>query len=532
MFLFGNKGLRSRLRPVILVVDKKTTRRRRILTANPEDIVAQAKEKFSSLVNMALRSDVAICMRELEQTIMSDVLELGRLLVATVLAVQAPTHKHESALHRDGAVLPYHSERIGHYQTIFGTVPFSRSYYWSSGPGHYEMDAILNLPPTGPSDFLRMFLERLSLSMSYEESSNLVAEYFPVSKSTRCVQELFEMDSQDATDYYAQSPKPTVAVGETILVVQADCKGVPVVRVASQDDAAPVESVLPGKLKGPPKREGKKKMATVVAVATYAPIERTADQIVDSLFEKKSYQPAPSGHSFKRVWATMQGKEAAVAQSRTFVGQVLGALIMHRVLLTDGEVALKRRFGEAYPDYTHVLDLLHALSYLWLAAEAKFGAKSGAATGWVRAATLRLLQGGAPGVVDELYGWAESTEIASKFQPIEKAAWYLDSNLSSMRYDEYLAKGWPIATGMIEGACRHVVKDRCERSGQRWTEAGVEGMLRLRCVEENGDWGAYHEYRIRQRQRRVHGRNPQPPATKSSEDVYRFKTEIQFATAA
>jgi len=76
-------------------------------------------------------------------------------------------------------------------------------------------------------------------------------------------------------------------------------------------------------------------------------------------------------------------------------------------------------------------------------------------------------------------------------KPIERSAGYFEKNIQAMKYDEYLAKGWPIATGIIEGACRHVVKDRCERSGMRWTEQGVEAFLRLRCIHQNGDWEAY-----------------------------------------
>ncbi len=68
-----------------------------------------------------------------------------------------------------------------------------------------------------------------------------------------------------------------------------------------------------------------------------------------------------------------------------------------------------------------------------------------------------------------------------------------------MAYATYLARGWPIATGVIEGACRHLVKDRCELSGMRWTLAGAEALLHVRCVHENGDWDAYHAFRRRQR---------------------------------
>ncbi|MBF0235088.1 MAG: hypothetical protein HQK65_18950 [Desulfamplus sp.] len=74
-----------------------------------------------------------------------------------------------------------------------------------------------------------------------------------------------------------------------------------------------------------------------------------------------------------------------------------------------------------------------------------------------------------------------------------------------MDYQTYLANGWPIASGVIEGACRHFVKDRCELSGMRWNQDGAENLFRLRAVAENGDWDNYHKYRRQQRHIRLYG---------------------------
>ena len=68
----------------------------------------------------------------------------------------------------------------------------------------------------------------------------------------------------------------------------------------------------------------------------------------------------------------------------------------------------------------------------------------------------------------------------------------------------YLANGWPMASGVIEGACRHLVKDRMELSGMRWTQEGAEQLLHLRSVAENGEWDAYHHFRRRQRHTRLY----------------------------
>ena len=65
-----------------------------------------------------------------------------------------------------------------------------------------------------------------------------------------------------------------------------------------------------------------------------------------------------------------------------------------------------------------------------------------------------------------------------------------------MRYHEYLAAGYPIASGAIEGACRHLVKDRMERAGMHWTVAGAQAMLEVRSLAISGQWEEYQQYRI------------------------------------
>ena len=73
-----------------------------------------------------------------------------------------------------------------------------------------------------------------------------------------------------------------------------------------------------------------------------------------------------------------------------------------------------------------------------------------------------------------------------------------------MRYDKYLRKGYPIATGVIEGACRHYVKDRMERSGMRWRRPGAQAMLNVRAVLLSSYWDDFHLWRINRQQQRLH----------------------------
>lgn len=108
-------------------------------------------------------------------------------------------------------------------------------------------------------------------------------------------------------------------------------------------------------------------------------------------------------------------------------------------------------------------------------------------------------------MIDEFRQMAQESQYSTIQQAqLSKTANYFDRNLPYMHYDTYLNNGWPIASGVIEGDCRHFVKDRCELSGIRWDRSGVENLLRLRAVAENDDWDDYHHFRQRQRHLRLY----------------------------
>jgi len=118
--------------------------------------------------------------------------------------------------------------------------------------------------------------------------------------------------------------------------------------------------------------------------------------------------------------------------------------------------------------------------------------------------TLRILSGETQQLIDEFLNIAKkSTTTAPQKEQLKKTAEYFKRNLPFMEYSTFLANGWPIASGVIEGACRHFVKDRCELSGMRWNQDGAEN-LPLRQAE-NGDWDNYHKYRREQRHIRLYG---------------------------
>ena len=149
------------------------------------------------------------------------------------------------------------------------------------------------------------------------------------------------------------------------------------------------------------------------------------------------------------------------------------------------------------------MDFIHANEYLWDVANCLFDEKNPQRTAWVEARTLKMLSGETEQVITEFCTLASKATPAQR-RDLEKAANYFERNLPYMAYNHYLAQGWPIASGVIEGACRHLVKDRFELSGMRWTQTGAENLLRLRAVSENGDWDDYHQFRKQSRHLRLY----------------------------
>ena len=158
------------------------------------------------------------------------------------------------------------------------------------------------------------------------------------------------------------------------------------------------------------------------------------------------------------------------------------------------------------PQFTLVLDIIHAIEYLWEAANRLHGEKSPKRDPWVKARVLAMLSGQTDPIIAELTALAQApTCKKGARQALLSAVRYYARNRAYMHYDVYLGQGWPIGTGVIEGACRHLVKDRCELSGMRWSVAGAEALLHLRSVSENDDWDAFEAFRQEQRRQQLYG---------------------------
>jgi hypothetical protein len=470
------------------------------MSTNSQEIVQQVRTEFEALItNMILSTpQQTLTADRMERNLWKCMLQLGRGLIAAFLVHRAEEVAPPNVTHNEAAPLPYHDQVERSYHCVFGKIRFARRYYYRPGQGAFPADADLNLPTNACSDMVREWQERLGAYLPYTEANSILESFLGHAFSNRALQEALEQDAEQVLAFYEQADPHLPDPNATILVVQADGKGVPLVKQGALH--APVR---PGKGAKPGKKE-----AVVTSVYTLVPAPRTPESVVTSLFHPEiQTSPLPrSGPHNKWLWATLEGKSAALVVTAEQVRRREGTHLRTRVALTDGAEALQSRVLTQFPDFTLVLDFIHADEYLWKAANALLGETDEQRAAWVEARTLQMLCGQSAAVITDLNVLAARQETSKTArQVLLSVAGYYERNQAYMHYDRYLAAGWPIASGVIEGACRHLVKDRCELSGMRWTQAGAEALLRLRSVAENGDWESFHAYRRRQRQLRVYG---------------------------
>jgi hypothetical protein len=385
-------------------------------------------------------------------------------------------------------------------KTLFGPIHIDRIGYGRDGvPSIHPLDEALQLPARSFSYELQKHLVRAAIQGPFQESIDRIQDMSSLLVPKRSVEEIVQEAAQDFDAFYCQRvPEPWQQTA-SILVVAVDGKGIPLVRPNRSPRS--IRSA-----KGP--KPGGKKMATVAAVFTRAPWIRTPDQVVQSLFRTttatKADPPAPRPEQ-KRVWASL------VKSKTDVIEEVFQEIVRRdpdsqkiRVALTDGERALQI-LVEKKLQVTLVLDLLHVLDRVWQAAHVFHDEGSPEAEIWARLACARILEGNVCQVIKGLRQTVTKRKLlGAKRDILLCVAGYFDNNQQHMRYNEYLALGLPIASGSVEGACKHLIKDRLERAGMRWTELMAEAVVRLRAIYLSGDFDSYWPFHIRQDQKRIY----------------------------
>jgi hypothetical protein len=407
-------------------------------------------------------------------------------------------------------------------ETRFGEVMVRRRGYGARGlESVFPLDAELNLPPDKYSHGLCEQLVEEVIGGSFDDAVAHLDRLGGGRMGKRQAEEVSVHVSQDFDAFYRRPLEEALTdpgAEEKILVISADGKGIVMhpegLREATRAASQRAERKQRTRL-SPGEKSHRKRMATVVSVYEIECYPRTAEQILDPEKMPGGKRPQPC---CKRTWARVEDDQ------KTVIEQGFEEAIrrdpeqrMRWVVLTDGQDDLLRQVYAAAKRYkveiTLVQDFVHVLEYLWKAGHALHPDQPEERESWVLDRAKAVLEGRAQDVAVGLRRAATRAQLSqSERQPVDKAADYIENNQTRLQYDLALAEGLPIATGVIEGACRHLVKDRMDITGARWGLKRAEAILKLRSLKVSGDLTDYMEFHFRQEQQRNYPGPPIPEA--------------------
>lgn len=440
-------------------------------------------------------------------------LDLGRQAVELFLAACGTGDLGEAFTLPDGQPLRRLEQTHDRELTsVFGTFTLERTCYGSRAGQKIDfvpLDNRLALPEGKFSYLLQDWDLLLSTEHPFAKVVDVLERILGLTQHVDSLERLSRRAARPVEPFRQSLPVPEPATEGAVVVQSADGKGIPMRRPA---DAPPVRNH--DRKRGP--KKDRKRKAIVGTVYTVARYVRRPEQIVEALFRAPG-QPRLDGERprpcHKRVCARLndytdeQGvPHHGLVEVFCWMTKQLRARnpepCKEVVNLFDGEEQLWEMAAAFRPvedtgGTTDILDLLHVTPRLWQAARLFHAAESDEALEMVRERTLRVLRGEVGSVVRGLRRMGSQHGLkGAKVKELATLCGYLEKNRERMRYDEYLAKGYPIASGVIEGACRHYVKDRLERTGMSWVKPGAQAMLELRSTALNGDWDAFMTFRI------------------------------------
>jgi hypothetical protein len=458
---------------------------------------------------------------DVERGIWTRILALGRQALELFFKIQGTGDLGETVTLPDTRTmhrLPDTHARA--YRSVFGDFTLRRTVYGTRVGQKIEfvpLDARLQLPASDYSYLLQQWDQALGCESAFARVGVTLFDILGLKQSTDSLERMNRQMAEAIHSFRIARPVPSAAEEREVMVVQADGKGVVMRRPADEP------KIHAHRTKG--QKANQKRMAAVGTIYSVGRVVRTPADVVASLFRDPatdrpvptSTRPRPVG---KHVWASLTYEEDGIIVPGTdLVFAWLSGELRRRnpdshrevVYLMDGQEALweARRAYLPGTNAVEILDLLRVTPRLWAAAHLFYREGSADAVAFVRERLDRVLRGQVLSVVRGLRRMGTQRRLGgAKRKRLRTICGYLSKNAERMRYEEYLSKGYPIASGVIEGACRHYVKDRLERAGMHWTRKGAQAMLDVRSEFLNGDWEAFQQFRIERETKRLYPQRP------------------------
>jgi hypothetical protein len=402
-----------------------------------------------------------------------------------------------------------HNRALG---TLFGDVRVTRkAYRRRDAENLHPADGVLNLPREKYSHGVRKVAALEAARGSYEDAAAAIQRRTGDRVGKLQIEQMVARAAVDVDDYYRITSREPCAAND-VLVISCDGKGIVMkpeaLRELTQQAAAREDHKLRTRLsKG--EKSNSKRMAEVGCVYDIAPVPRTPEDIVASTTDGAAKPETPKARG---KWLTASVVDDAATVIAMLFDEAERRDPEHQrkwVALVDGNnhqiARIKAEARRRGVTVGIVIDIVHVIEYLWKAAWALHAEGDPVAERWVGNKLGEVLRGNAGLVAAAMRRSATRRGMTGDARKnVEVCATYLRNKSAYMAYAGVLAAGWPIATGVIEGACRHLVKDRMDITGARWGLLGAEAVLKLRAVLANGDFDEYWRFHCIREQRRNH----------------------------
>lgn len=485
----------------------------------PLDFFEAVERKFSDLLTLLqTRKTQVMKLSDLEKMIETEGREVLRLLLQAHVDSRGDGSIGQSVEGSDGTIRTH--RRIGKRQikSIFGTIELKRMGYGKETvESLFPKDGHLNLPKTSYSHELQRRVAAEVLRGSFDDAVEAVCESTGVAIPKQQVEHITVCAAADFEAFYEQNPSPENLVEANtapLLILTTDGKGIVMhkedLRELTREKAKRQEKhrtrLSPGE------KRNSKRMATVASVYGIEPFFRKPDDFRKELASIKVVEEIPRPRPLaKRVWASVEKTQEEVVQEIFDEGVRRDPKLQKTwVALVDGDPRqIDRIESEAKArgiSVTVVCDIIHVIEYLWKAAWSLFKKTDRkTAEKWVNERFIAILEGKSSTVAAGIRRAATNRKLGkTKRKPVDTCVDYLLNKGRYLKYHQYLEKGFPIATGVIEGACRHLIKDRMDLTGARWRLQSAEAVFRLRSLKSSGDFADYWIFHEKQEFMRNH----------------------------
>ncbi|MFI5868424.1 ISKra4 family transposase [Streptomyces sp. NPDC051546] len=478
---------------------------------------ASAFDRLTSALSGAARGDSRH--HEVELLIEAEGREVLRLLFQGFLDQREAREREERAREvrgGEGRLRPHREP--GHHRSlacVFGTVTVGRVAWRGKSLGNvHPADAELSLPAGLHSHGLRRLAVLEAVRGSYDQAKAAIDRRCGKVMGKRQTEQLVVAAAGDIDSFYRQKI-PLPATASTALVLQVDGKGIVMrpeaLRPATLKAYLAKERAMRTRL-APGEKPHRKRMATLACVFDADPAPRRPHDIIASPAGRTGSRAPRPGPKARAKWlcgSVIHPPEHTIAAAFDQAEARDRDHARHWVVLVDGarhQLDLIAAEASRRDVTVHVLlDIVHVSEYVWTAAHRFHQAGTAEAEAWVAGHLTTILHGQAARAAAEITTQAEHDGLrGAKRQAADACVRYLTGHLDQLHYDTALAAGWPIATGAIEGACRHLIGDRLEITGARWGLTGAEAVLKLRALNDNGDLEEYWRYHLAREHERLY----------------------------